>query len=153
LVPLSRQPAPSRSARGEEGLARDHPGQPLALLRGRAELRQRKRAEREHGEVGHRRDRAADLLEQETLLEEAEAAAPELLRQACADQVRVGERAPQLAVHALGARLDLLGALVRGLVTEDLARELGQPLLVVGQCEVHRALIPCSGASAARPSR
>src|SRR5262249_11657633 len=82
--------------------------------------------------------RRSNLLEQETELRQAEAAAARALRQSHAEQVRLGERGPQLAVEPVAVALDQLQPLVRCVILTDRARQLAQRFLLRGECEVHQ---------------
>src|SRR5262249_40208594 len=117
--------------RGEDRLARRDRCQPALALRIGAELGERQ----PRGPGGHRR---SNLLEQETELRQAEAAAARALRQSHAEQVRLGERGPQLAVEPVAVALDQLQPLVRGVILTDRARQLAQRFLLRGECEVHQ---------------
>jgi hypothetical protein len=119
--------------RGEHGVAVDDAGQVRLLLVAGAELRNRQRAQHDRRQHGDRRDRTADLLEQQTQRDEAEAAAADVFRQRDAEQARFGELGPRLAVETLAAGFDLLEPFVRDAVREDLPREIARRLLLFAQ--------------------
>src|SRR5262249_14406223 len=79
-----------------------------------------------------------DLFEHDARLEEAEAAAAHRLGHRDADDAGLRERLPQVAVEAVVLGDDLLRALERGGVGEDLGREVAEILLVGGEGEVHQ---------------
>jgi hypothetical protein len=109
---------------GEQGSTGDHARQvPTTLLIG-AEIRDRERAQPDSGQQGHRRDVAADLLEQHAQLHEAVTAAAEGLGKRNAHQVRVGELLPHTTVERLRRVLQLEETLGRDLLAEDLARQV-----------------------------
>ena len=64
-----------------------------------------------------------------------------LLRHGDGQQSGVGERAPQLAVDALLAALDLLHPLGGRVSLEDLRRQVADRVLLLGEREVHYFLL------------
>src|SRR5262249_24002678 len=105
---------------------------------GGTELDERGRGEAHDRERRDRRRRAADLFEDDARLEEAEPGTTHRLRQGDADDPGIGERGPQVAVEAVAVGDDLLRAFERGVVAQDLGRELAEILLVGGEGEVHQ---------------
>jgi len=106
----------------EEHLARGDPRQPALLLRLRAELSQRKGAERQHGPQRNRGHSPSRLLEQHTQPEQPEAASAHGIRERRADQVGLRELRPEIGVDAHVADLDLLQPVGGRAVLEDLPR-------------------------------
>jgi hypothetical protein len=122
--------------------SRDGREPPLAL-RLRPEGRDRHAAEHDRRQERRGCQLPPDLLEHESDLDHPEARAADLLGQRDRRQVGAAELAPEPAVVPVvgagrTARLELLHALVAAAVGEDLARELAQRLLLVGEREVHR---------------
>ena len=78
--------------------------------------------------------------EQQAGGEEAEVAAAELLGQPDAEQVRLGEIAPQVEIEAVLARLHLAQPLLRAAILQDLAGEVADFLLLFRKREIHRGL-------------
>ena len=94
------------------------------------------------------------LLEEDAELEESEAAPPDRRGQGYPEEVRLGELGPELVIEPIGALLDLLQTVVRGVVAENLPGEVAQRLLLLGEREVHRpTLSAASGASSGPPWR
>jgi hypothetical protein len=106
-------------------------------LGGAPELDERERAQDQRGEHGHLRHRATDLFAQEGHLDEAHARAAERFRHGDADQARLGERAPRLAIVPFAGRLEALQAIVGDVIGEDLPREVAQRFLVLRKVEIH----------------
>ena len=127
--------------RGEDGLALGHAGEQALALLVVAELGDRHGAEDHGGVVRHGRHRASDLLEHEGGLQDAEAAAADILGEGDPDQSRLGQLGPQVAVEPLGRGLDLLQALVGDLVAQDLGGQLLDLLLLLAEREVHYKLL------------
>ena len=131
-------PPSSWSAAREHELARGDARQQRPLLLGAAELRDRQRAEQRGLEQRDRRRAASGFFEDQRELEEAEPAAAVRLGQRDAEQARLRELPPQLAVEARRAgALERALALVARALGEDLARELGDLLLIVAEGEIH----------------
>ena len=86
----------------------------------------------------HRRDGSADLLEDQTDLEEAEPGAAGSLRHRNSGDAGLGELSPQGAVEDRPAGgFELFQMLVRRVVREHFADKLLQRLLILGYREVH----------------
>ena len=138
-----RQPSPSRVAvvvgargsapdfderGGEQHVAardlREH-----RLLRVGAELRDRQRARDERRDHRQRRDEAADLAQEHAEVEEAEAEPAGRLGQRDAEQVRLRELGPRVAVVPVVGAVAFLQVLEPGAVLEDPRREPAQLLL------------------------
>ena len=136
----------------EDRLAAGHAGEPgLALLVG-AEAIERQRAV-DHGlddrDVGRR---PAGRLHDQARRHEVEPGAPDVLAQVDAEQAGVGQLLPELAVEGpvvAGRRLNLLEALVRRPITEDLSGQLADGFLLFAVIEVHRISSLVAGLSAA----
>ena len=129
---LGQRDGQHRRAGGDAG----QPGGALVVV---AELRDGVRGG-ERRPQRQRRDAAARLDEQQAGLEEAEAAAAVGLRQGDAEQPGLGELGPGGPVEPLLAGLDLLQALLGQLAGEDLAGEVRDGRLLLGECEVHGAV-------------
>src|SRR5581483_3621069 len=108
----------------------------------RPEARDRHRARDDGLEERHRHDPLPLLLEEETRLDEAAADPARLLRERRAEEAGLGERGPGLGIEALVVPLDRLQPVERAVVREDLARQLGERLLLVGEGEVHARCAP-----------
>jgi hypothetical protein len=121
------------------------PGQVPGLLGVGPEPGDRQTPEHHRGEVGNGRHGAPDLLEHDGGLEEPVAEAAVRLGHRHPEQAGRGQRAPELAVEAVGTGVDLLEPLGRELALQDLRGEGPQVLLLVGKVEVHWSSPPGSG--------
>ena len=124
----------------EDRLAAGHAREPGLALRVGAEAVERQRAvdhRLDHGDVGRG---AARRLNDEAGRHEVEPGAPDVLAQMDAEQAGVGQLLPELAVEGpvvTGVRLELLQALVRRPVAEDLPGQLADGLLLFAVAEIH----------------
>ena len=140
-------------SREDDLAAHDLREEPFALLSG-AELAHGKGAEEKRRPHRNGRHCAPDFLEEDAELEESEAAPPDRRGQGYPEEVRLGELGPELVIEPVGALLDLLQTVVRGVVAENLPGEVAQRLLLLGEREVHRPTLSAgSGASSGPPWR
>ena len=121
----------------EHDLARGHAGQEVLTLRFGAELGDRQCGD-ECGIQRDGRNRAADFLQEQARFEVAEAAPTDILRQHDAQQVGLGELRPEFTVEPFVAGLDLFQPFRCALVGQDLAGQIDDGVLFLGECEVHR---------------
>jgi len=85
----------------------------------------------------HRGDRAADLDQHATELDQPEPGAVVLLREREPEQPGRAQLGPEVAVEAAAVGLDDLHPLVGGPVAQDLGGQLGRLVLLGGEGEVH----------------
>ena len=138
------------AARRAHQLAGREAGQPALALGLRAGVLQQRRGEH-RGQEGHRGDAAPELLAEDRQLDPAQALAAVLLGDRDAGPPELAELAPQRVVGP--ARLGVLAhALGPGAVGEQLAGRALDVALVVGQSEVHVALLPYAAAAFSRGS-
>jgi hypothetical protein len=128
---------PLAERRRQHDVSGDDAREPRLALGGGAELGDRQRAQRQRRPQGYRGHATPLLLQHQAQLDEPEAAAADVLGQAQAEQVRVGELPPQLAVEPVSRALDLLDAIHGGMTAEDLLGERFDDQLLVVQVEVH----------------
>ena len=127
----------SVSARGEDAVAVDDVGEVPLLLGVVAVAGDGVGAEQQGGVDRHRRDAPPHLCEKQCQLEEAVAAAADVLGQRDSEEVGGREFAPERSVVAHVAGFELGQVFGRGPVFEELARDLGDRLLFFGEREVH----------------
>jgi hypothetical protein len=129
--------SPFEGARQHDLAARER-REPALLLRVAAEAGDGEPAVDEGRERRQRGHRAPHLLEQQAELQEAHLHAAQRLGDGQAEQVRLGELRPELAVEPVALGLQFLQALDVQLLLEDLAGELAEHRLLFAEVEVHR---------------
>ena len=156
FTPESAKPSPARVAvvfvdagsqssasSSNAALARAVPaamrGQPLLLLRGAAAEREPEPAEDDAREIRSGICRAAQLLQHERQLHEAEPGAALLLGEGEAEPAELGHLAPEIVAVALGVVHHLADVRGRAALVERRADGVLEENLVVGEREVHRA--------------
>ncbi len=115
------------------GFAGDEFGQPLALERLVTELRDGQYPHDDRREVRDLGYGATDFFEHECDLEEAQIRTTEGVGRGDAEQSRVSQRRPRLAIEPLVVRLEFLVALGRDEIREDLPRQRSYGLLFFAQ--------------------
>ena len=151
--PYDGDPRRAGGAAGQRGrqdhLAGHDAGEPAGPLGPRAEMGDGKGAEHEGRPQRHGRHRVALRLEQQAELHEAVARAPIGLGHGKAQQVGIGQGAPELAIDAILTGLDRCDPLGIDQSREDPGRGLGDGQLPVAEAEVHQRSPP-PGACRAR---